>query len=93
MRLQIAALPPKTVGAITHADHILVFDNIRDEAPPDVWLDWLKKKTGAVAVLCSREPIDVANPLELPADIVEQLRSTLRERIDGAASEADGSNT
>lgn len=80
MRLQIAALPPKTVGAITHADHIIVLDQVGDdEILRDVDVVELKESTGALAVLCSTSSIDVANPVALPTDVVEQLIAAITE--------------
>lgn len=76
MRIQIAPLPPRTIGDYTETPFILVLDQLTPDQEVDLTAEWaagVKAHTGAVVVWISPDAIDVEPQMELPADVLEAL--------------------
>lgn len=76
IRVQVLPLTPTTVGAHTHTPFVLVIDGDVGEMDP-VFFEGLKQGTGAIAVLASREPIIVVDPLLLTDEQANEITSRI----------------
>lgn len=81
MRMQIAPLPPVTVGEYTDHPFILILDEVTDEQV-DTLSDHavghhLKASTGARAVIVLTHTLDVHAALNLNTDEMAQLQAAL----------------